>query len=500
MTRSTTSYLRSRPSALALAALVGSCILPRLSHIGREYYLDFHGWRQSDSAAFTNGYLQGSFKLWEPAVDRQPCKLKRAPFGRAEAELPIVAYLAAAPLRLLGHERASPIYLRSIAIAVFACGCWLLFACVRELGGSEVAGLLSVAAFGAAPLAIFFTRSPQPDGHSLSFAIGTVLCLERYLNSRRTRDIALTGVFAAVLLLSKVSNAYLGIVLVYMVVSRAGWGGLLRDVRLWIAGSAALAVAALWYWHAHSFPWTFGIWRADEPLDRKFSDLAVLSDVASWRRLGTRLGWDILTPVGALLTALGLSQVRVRWVRVAAVWLLSASLFVVATMYAQLRHAYYQLCLIPPAAILAGAGMRWLTQRARWGRPLLAALALAHAAVAYAVLWGTQPTSTEGRPYFAENQGLVQTVEAIRRHVPAGAMIVSSERDPRLYLNSQHRGFFGKFRRPADALRCMNNVGDYLVLGARARASLARAKEFRAAFEERWRGDYYSLYQRTPRP
>jgi hypothetical protein len=483
-----------------LLGIVLLSILPRLAYVDRDHYLDFHAWRQSDSAAFTNGYLNGSWNPFEPAIDRQPCKLKRAPFGRVEAELPIMGYLAAIPLRLLGRDHASPSYLRALSIAVFAAGCLLLFACVRELGGSAASALLAVAAFAAAPMGIFFTRSPQPDGHSLSFAIGSVLVLERYLNRGRNRDALLTCLFVAVLLLSKVSNAYLGILLAYMALSRLGMRGLLRDWRLWLAGALACAVTAAWYWHAHSFAWTFGIWRADEPLDKKFADVQAFADPESWKRLGARVGWDILTPAGCVLAAIGLGRPRARWVRVGAVWLASALIFVLVTLHAQLRHSYYQLVVIPPAAILAAAGVRALWQRAS-GRLLVGALAALHGATAFAVLWGSWPTSTEGQSYFSENIDVLDAVEAVRALVPEKQLLITSERDPRLYgTNSGHRGYFGNFGRMEDALRCMSGVSDHLLLGAHARNRLARSARFRAAFDERWHGRLYSLYELRPLP
>ncbi len=475
-------------------------VVPRLSHLGRPYFLDFHAWRQADSAAFTHGYLVGSWNPLSPSVDRQPCKEKSAPFGRVEAELPIVPYLAALPLRVLGVRDASAPYLRAVSILVFVLGCFALFALVRELEGDALDGLFAVAAFCSAPLAIFFTRSPQPDGQSLSVAIASVLCLARYLNHGRARDAWLTCACLSALLLMKISNAYLGVPLAYLVLSQRGARAALRDLRVWIVAIVACAAAVAWYWHAHSFAWSFGIW-AESPHDKKFASVGLLQDFAKWKKLAARLRWDILTASGCGLTLLGIAaRSSTRCVRVAIVWLLSALVFVVVTMNAQLRHIYYQLCLIPPAALAQAAGMRWLWDRAALGKLALGLVVALHGAITASVLWGNSPhASVEGASYFTEDLRLREPIDALQQLLPADALFVTTERDPRLYWNSHHRGYFCDSKKVPDLVRCSNGTSGYLLLGIKARARLSELGAFRKAFEPVWQGARYSLYRRSAR-
>jgi hypothetical protein len=492
-------FVRVHATAVTLVAIVGLAVLPRLSYIGRSQFLDFHAWRQADSAAFARGYLIDSFNPFEPSIDRQPCTLKHAAFGRVEAELPVVSYLAALPLRMLGMRDASAPYLRAVAVLVFACGCFALFACIRELGGDAIDGYLSVAAFGAAPLAIFFTRSPQPDGQSLSLAIATVWLLARYLNGGRMRDAFALGVVATALLLMKISNAYLGLVLVYMVLTQRGQRSILRDAPLWLAVFATCAAAGAWYWHAHSFGWSFGVW-SEAPHDKKFTDLAFLSDLSHWQKLLARLSWDIFTVAGCLLAAIGFAvRTQARMMQVASVWLLSAAIFIVVTMNGQMRHVYYQLCLVPPVAIAAASGARFLFNRGLQGRVLLAGLLAVHAAITAFVLWGNSSSaSIEGSSYFTQNLTLRPAIEAIQHFVPVDAPIVSTERDPRLYWNSRHRGYFSDSTNLSDILLCMDDTSDYLLLAARWRSRLTSKPTFSTTFQELWSDDFYTLYRRAP--
>jgi hypothetical protein len=494
-------FVKLHATAAMLIGIVLLGVLPRLSHINRRFFLDFHSWRQADTAAFTHGYLVDSFNPFAPSVDRHPCKAKSSPFGRVEAELPIIPYLAAVPLKLLGMRDASAPYLRAVSIAVFVCGCFALFACLRELGGHAIDGLLAVAAFAAAPLAIFFTRSPQPDGQSLSVAIATVWFLARYLNHRRWRDAAGTCVLASILLLMKISNAYLALVLAYMVLTQHGLRAALRNGPLWVAAIVACAVTAAWYWHAHSFSWSFGIW-SEVPRDKKFANFAMLSDPTAWQKLIARLNWDILTVGGCALMTIGfVVGVRAQFVRVAAVWLLGAVIFVVATLNGQMRHAYYQLCLIPPAAIAQAAGIRFLFTSGVDGRILLALLLAVHGAITATVLWGASANaSVEGPSYFTQDVGLREPIDAVSRLVPRDALLVSTERDPRLYWNSHHRGYFCHSNKTADILACMNGSTDYLLVGLRVRTIVADESSFRESFEELWSGSAYSLYRRAEQP
>src|SRR5262245_50010552 len=107
------SFVKRHATLAMLFGIIALGVWPRLSHIGRPMFLDLHAWRQADSAAFIHGYLIDSFNLFSPSIDRHPCTAKQRAFGRVEAELPVVPYLAAAPLRLLGATQASAAYVRS---------------------------------------------------------------------------------------------------------------------------------------------------------------------------------------------------------------------------------------------------------------------------------------------------------------------------------------------------------------------------------------------------
>src|SRR5262249_20603728 len=149
-------------------------------------------------------------------------------------------------------------------------------------------------AYAVLPLSVFFTVSIQPDGPSLTFAFAALYHLILALRPDARAAVLLKApigkheaaflFFTTLLLLTKVSNAYVGAPLAYLLVSSAGWRSLLRP-RTWIWGAIILLLTAAWYYYAkHSSSWTFGIWD-DHARDNKWSNWKNISDVAAWRRI-----------------------------------------------------------------------------------------------------------------------------------------------------------------------------------------------------------------------
>ena len=481
---------------VTLTAIIVIGTIPRLYHISQPYFLDLHSWRQSDSAAFTDGYLVESFSVFDPSIARHPCSVVNTPFGRVEAELPIASFLGAIPLKLLGATSASAQYIRLVSVAFFVVGCFLLYGCILELGGDSAAALLAVAAFCAAPLCIFFTRSPQPDGQSLTLAIGTVWVTARYARRRQVGDVVIATLFAAGLLLLKISNAYLLPVLAYVLVVRLGWAAF-RDWKLWLALLVVAGATTAWYVHAHAFGWTFGIWA--DVADNKFSALGQLRNPETWQTLLAKVSWDILTVSGCILTVVGIAvRGRTLLVRVCVVWLACGFTFIALTLNGQLRHIYYQLCLVPPAVIAQGVGIRYLSASGWPARIVLIFLLALHAEITASVLWGSSlHASAEGRSYFTEEAQLRAPIEALRKYVPQGTLFVSSERDPRLYWNANRRGYFFGLASLSEVLRCMDRASDYLLLGPSVHGGWTNPAALAHGFVPVWRDRTYALYRRV---
>ena len=178
--------------------------------------------------------------------------------------------------------------------------------------------------------------------------------------------------------------------------------------------------------------------------------------------------------------------------RVAVVWMGAALLFIVVTLGGQLRHVYYQLCLVLPAAILAAGGVRTLWTRGALTRGVLASCLLVHAATTYTVLYAP---SNHDR-YFADRPGLEGPIHALKKHVPEGSYFVTSSRDPRLYFNASRRGYFGPANWKALSA-CMSGTSEWLLLDqANEKRLKPGSTELKAVMQEVLRDPTYSLWRR----
>jgi hypothetical protein len=483
----------SLPTLLTLVAIITLGVLARSYDIAAPYFADFHNYRQSDSAAFVHGYLVDSFNPLDPSIDRQPCRGKQYRFGRVEAELPVAAWVAAAPLKLLGMREAPAPYLRFFAISLFILTCVYLFAWVEALGGDARDGLLAVLALCALPLCIFFTRSPQPDAPSLLFAVACLHHLTRYGQAPGMRHALWALFWGLCLLLIKISNGYLLPVVAYVLLRERSLRATVRDVRLWLVLVALTLPVAAWYAHAHTQPWSFGIW--GDTSDDKFATSALLTRPQLWHEMSQRVVFDLLTWAGLILTIAGFtSGARPLHVRVAGVWLASAAAFTLLTLGGQWRHVYYQLSFMVPCAIAIGHGIRIFAARGAAGWAVLAVLAFIHGATVHYVLY----SSNNPKAYFKQDAALVEVIDGLRKHLPREAMVVATSMNPPLFTNSGHRGYFARTSNFAEIKACMKGVTPWLLIDARSRGAIAGP--LKREFTLRWQGKQFSIWQENAPP
>ncbi len=469
--------------ALAVTAIVGLGVGLRCVHLTDPVIADFHSWRQADSAGFAHGYLLETLNPLSPRIDRQPCELGDAPFGLVEAELPISAWLSALPLKLLGVHFPPPWYLRSVSIGFFALTAYFLYRLQRLLGAGKLESSASLLIFSTLPISIFFTRTPQPDGPALCFCVAFIYHLEKWLAARHSAaapkarwwrhpdvQLGLSALWGGGMLMIKAPNLFMGLPALYLVLSRRGLAAA-REWRLWLWGGTVLCFGSAWYWYAHHFPWTFGVW--GDRAASKFSDWALFSSASPWRKLSHRMvssvaGWGALT-LALLGLGAGLGERRTR---LYAVWLIGFMCFVAAVLRGNETHVYYQLPVVLPFSLLAGRGVARLWHAAdtsaaqRWGNgvALFGLLAL-HAWNTQSVLFA-KATRGEYRGFYHMDKDVVATASMLREHLPEGARFVSVDRNPAFFYNSRHQGFFTEHARLGEVLSCAQGRADYVLVPA----------------------------------
>ncbi len=470
---------------LLLVLLFGTAL--RLWNISDPYILDFHAWRQSDTAAFTHNYLVDTLNPLDPAIDRYKCEHRALKFGRVEAELPVASWLAALPLRALGITCPTAPYLRGVSILFFLGTAIYLFLLVRRLSSSPAVAVLSVLSFSVLPLSIFFTRTIQPESPSLFFSVAFLYHLLLWLERNKQLHGALSAAFAALCFLQKIYSAFLFFPAIYLIIAHKGVWGSLKGVRFWIWGVAILLPVAAWYYHSHGAPWSFGIWGGSG----KYASMELITAPKFWKVFSERVLFEILGWSGLILLVAGMTFFRgSRALHLAAVWLASLFLIMTLTIPANSTHVYYQLPFVLPAAVCIGYGLLGAWRGGWIGKLALGGLLAIH----LATCWHQLPH------YYRNDQRILDAIELIKRHVPAGETIVSTDRNPAMFTNSCHRAYFPANIRVQTLESCMGKEISYLLVEARALGAIHRnAPEWiklTRSFKELQRTRFFSIWRR----
>ncbi|MCG8558108.1 MAG: glycosyltransferase family 39 protein [Proteobacteria bacterium] len=485
-------------SSLPLVATACLGLWLRSGNLTSPYLLDAHSFRQGDTAGFALGYLIGSFNPLAPTTVRQPCRAGSTP--RVESELPLPAWLAVLPLKLLGATYPPAWYLRSVWLLFYLGTCAYLYLLSRQLGASHALAGLVVFVLSVLPLAVFFTVSIQPDGPSLGIGAGLLYHLARWLEHKQTKDEVLLVALGATVLLVKVSNVYLALPALWLLVSQQGWPATFKQPRTWLWALLIATPGCAWYTYIHyTSSWTFVLWETGGYT--KFSSFETFTSAAHWMRLSNRLVYQIFGWSGFVLAVLGASHGREqRILRVAAAWAGGFCVFLLAAMPANVTHNYYQLPLVVPAAFLIACGIAHLWQRPWKGRVGLAVLGLIFLASARHTL-SRHSKRTEGGLY-REKQGMYEAVTMLREHVPEGQRFIAIPGRPELFYNSNRRGFTGKDFSVRRVESCAKRLGSrfvYLMLDAanrkRARRIVLEHPEWAHRLQAIARGREWTLYR-----
>jgi 4-amino-4-deoxy-L-arabinose transferase-like glycosyltransferase len=329
-----------------------------------EPYADAHRWRQLENLAVAWNFERGSLNPFYPEAIWGGLRS-----AYVEMEFPLVPYVLALAWRLFGVHEA---FGRVIGIA----SSLVLIAAMYLLGRqlfSRAVGRGAALLLAVSPSAVFFGRVPMTDTPMIACSTLAVLGYVRYFETgSRAWAIGAAIAAAGAWLLKIPALLILGPIMAVAWQTR-GWR-LISD-RLFIAGLVlAFLVTAAWYWHAlrlyEQTGWTVGIWHqagqhppaiaastGPPSTFSLWSTRELLKNPAFYERLLDR-AWSIhLTPLGLAGALFGLIRAaQVRHGVIALTWLLAACSFVIVAGAGNWWHEYYQLPLLPPAALLFGLG------------------------------------------------------------------------------------------------------------------------------------------------
>jgi len=366
------------------------------------------------------------------------------PGGYVEAEFPLVPFLTACVYRLgISDDRVG----RVVSLLFATAGCGFLWALLRRRIGTERAawGALFLA---VAPSDVFYSRCFMPEASTVCFSIAGLYFFDRWLESGRTAHWLCGALSVALALLTKLTSAYVGLVLLFMVYER--WG--LSFLRRWLVWAFAVLCwlpPALYYVHAHqvyeTHRLTFGILVGGYS---KFGNLALWTSPEFYAEMGTNIATILLTPLGLALAAGGGALVlrhRMRDGMFVCAWVAAFLLFILAVAEGNQAHDYYQLPLTHAVAGLAGialAAMRRLMSQwcARLGRTRFVRV-LPYGLCCYVLVQMlSEGLDLTGR-FYAVEWPLLEMADALRECTQEDDLVVTADASPRAIYHAHRRGW-----------------------------------------------------------
>ena len=360
-----------------LILIVLAAFVVRLIQIDQPF-IDPWSWRQSDVAAIARNFFENGFHFTRPQIDWAGNEA-----GYVGTEFPILPFVAALFYKVLGVQEWIG---RIQGVVFFAAALPFFFLLVRRIFG-EVVAAWATFFYAFAPLSIVASRAFMPDVPSLSLAIAGMYFFLRWREEDRFRWLILSAALISLALLIKLPTALIGAPLLYLAVSRssdqggavykppsedggletaapckdkdgdleiaAPWKSTFVRWELWLFAAITLVPSAVWYWHAHRiaekfYPYHFfggGGFR--------------IMDAAWYWKIAQQTALSSLTLPLFALAIIGLFVApRGKYARLFHWWLGAMVAFVFFVGWGN-RHQWYQLPLVPIAAVLAGCACQW---------------------------------------------------------------------------------------------------------------------------------------------
>lgn len=441
-------------STILALLLIGVGILVRLRDVNQPP-VEYHAWRQTETAALARNYAEEGYRLFYPTVDRRGLTP-----GYVESELSIYAFVVALAYGLFGfHE----VIARLVTIAAWGIAAGLIFAIGRRAWGNRPA-LAALFFFSfLSPFSIFLGRAIMGDMTAQMFGLVAIYSLQRWENNGQRQWFWLSIIASALAALSKLPLLYFGVPMAAMVIQREGWGALRRPLN-WMAALGVLGIVGAWYWHAHRMGQatglTFGILGAyGEGVGR----WELLVQPGFYQALLFNFRLRVLPGLGLPLGILGMVLRRYSRFEVPLLaWTGAVLFYFLFAGMAVINQDYYTLALLPPAVLWVGKAtdilMAWMV---KWARDDRLILKLGTLGLAIVAVWGGAytafQTASSAFQMFVPLEAVVQARSTglwVQSVTPqdVGIIAVGNAPPEGLYFSHRHGLWFAQRTSPLEDL------------------------------------------------
>lgn len=314
--------------------------------------LDWHSWRQADTASVTREYLKQSLDPFRPKyhdLSNIPSG-KDNPEGYRMVEFPLYNLISASIL-LQFPSLSLVVVSRLVSVAFSLATLVCIFYLTKWQLGVKVAYLAALF-FAINPYTIYYNRVILPEPALLFFSTYSLVAFKQYLQSKKFRFYLLSLLSLMVALLLKPFAAFLGFVYITLILQDWGIRTAIKRFELYLY--PALAIVPFLGWRE---------WISQFPEGIPASDWLFNGDGIRFRPAWVRwLGYERITKmilgffgVIPVLTAI-LHQLKQKDFFLPSWWLgISVYFIVIAT--GNVKHDYYQIILTPLIAISLAYGV-----------------------------------------------------------------------------------------------------------------------------------------------
>ena len=328
----------SKNSKVQLAVIILLGFIFRLYRIGNPL-LDWHAFRQADTASVTQRYVDEGINLLQPKyhdLSNIQSGLEN-PEGYRMVEFPIINGLIAFIIRVLPQadlELTSRFFsiLASVGTMIF------LYKFVRQLSNHANA-VISVAFFSFLPFSIYYSRVVLPEPYLLLFSTASLSLFISYLKTEKIKYWWFSLIFLILSFLLKpfvafFAPVYLTLILVFN-------KELLKKISTYLFPIIAIIPFFLWR-----------RWISNFPEGIPASDWLFNSDGIRLRPAWFRwIFWERLTVliggfVAPIYTVFNIRKIN-RDFYILASWWLGFLMYLVLIATGNVRHDYYQVIMLP---------------------------------------------------------------------------------------------------------------------------------------------------------
>jgi Dolichyl-phosphate-mannose-protein mannosyltransferase len=315
--------------------------------------LDFHSWRQADTAAISRNFLRDGYSILHPRVDH----IGPGGSSLAVTGLELHAWLTAV-VSSPGGE-LEPAIGRLLSAVYFVGSAALLWSlCRRRYGRVAAFAGLMLYSFGL-PLMLYFERAFMNESLLVLLSFLALHEAQRYVHEGRRRALPLLVASCCLVAAIKPTFLLIGPAIAGIFWERWRWRSFLR-AELYLLAAATLGAGWAWYTWITTSAGPGGV---NFGLSDKLVDWAVLLSPSYPYSIGRRLLKDILGPLGVAACVVGLVSAARQQRRMEIFGLAAFGLYLCVVVVGNAVHNYYQLAVVPVAAPVMALG---LGQALRW--------------------------------------------------------------------------------------------------------------------------------------